>query len=179
MDAGRLGCDGQAPWTAPPSFGMMTAVAANQPGSRVPPNRPPHFYRQSAVVPFRRRVDVVEVLLITTRKRRRWIVPKGIVEPGLSAADSAVAEAYEEAGVRGALFGGPLGAYAYRKWGGTCTVEVFALEVDEECGDWPECAVRTRRWAPLADAADAANEAALGDLIRRLGRRLEGVEDGA
>lgn len=143
----------------------------------MPRQRPPHFYRQSAVVPFRRKPGGVEVLLITTRRSGRWIVPKGIVEPDLSAADSAAVEAYEEAGVRGSVSGGPLGTYAYRKWGGTCTVEVFALEVGEECADWPERSQRSRRWAPLADAAEATDEPALGDLIRRLGFRLDGRGD--
>ena len=57
-------------------------------------------FKQSAVVPYRLVKNEIEVLLITTRKGR-WIIPKGIIEPELSAAESAAKEALEEAGVKG------------------------------------------------------------------------------
>lgn len=138
--------------------------------SRPPP--PDWFYRQSAVIPFRQVDGGVEVALITSRGRGRWIIPKGVVEPGLSPADSALHEAFEEAGLRGRVVGDPLGSYRYAKWEGTCTVEVFAMAVDEVCDDWPERAERQRRWLPPAAAADLADEAPVGDLIRRLSARL-------
>ena len=40
----------------------------------------------------------VEVLLITSVKRKRWIIPKGYVEFNLSPFESAKKEAFEEAG---------------------------------------------------------------------------------
>ena len=140
--------------------------------SRPPP--PEWFYRQSAVIPFRQRDDGIEVALITSRGRGRWIIPKGVVEPDLTPADSALGEAFEEAGLRGWVVGDPLGSYSYAKWEGTCTVEVFAMAVDEVCDDWPERSARRRRWLPLAEAADLADDAAVGALIRRLARRFPG-----
>lgn len=132
---------------------------------------PSWFYRQSAAIPFRIGPDGLLVLLITSRGRKRWIVPKGVVEPELSPAESAQAEAYEEAGVRGGIVGEPLGSYSYKKWGGTCTVEVFALEVSEEFTDWPEGGERTRRWLPLREAAKLADDKPVGALIRALEKR--------
>ena len=65
--------------------------------------KPEQWYRQSAVIPYRLTQQIetgppsVEVLLITSRKRKRWVIPKGIVEPKLSPLESALKEAYEEA----------------------------------------------------------------------------------
>jgi ADP-ribose pyrophosphatase YjhB (NUDIX family) len=95
------------------------------------------MYRQSAVIPYRRGPSGLEVLLVTSRKGTRWVLPKGVVEPDLSPAASAANEALEEAGVSGAIDAEPLGTDQYRKWGGICTVQVFAMEVEEEVADWP------------------------------------------
>jgi len=136
----------------------------------MPPSPPPpSYYRQSGVIPFRHGADGPEVLLITSRTRRRWILPKGVVEPDLTPAVSAANEAFEEAGVAGRLMEPSLGSFTYAKWQGLCTVEVFALAVDEVRDDWPERADRTRRWLPLADAAALADDPGAGNLIRRLG----------
>lgn len=129
-------------------------------------------YRQSGVVPFRQGPAGPEVLLITSRTRKRWIIPKGIVEPDLTPAESALNEAYEEAGVKGRVAGPGLGTFSYAKWEGLCTVEVFPMAVDEELEDWPERDERTRRWFPLLEAAGQADDPAAGALIRRLGEML-------
>lgn len=131
---------------------------------------PEWFYRQSAVVPFRRMRDGIQVLLITSRGRKRWIVPKGVVEPDLSPAESALVEAYEEAGLKGRVVGKALGSYSYEKWDGICKAKVFAMEVTGEYADWPEKAERKRRWLPLSEAADLADDKPVGEMIRKLGK---------
>ncbi|WP_316976133.1 NUDIX hydrolase [Shumkonia mesophila] len=133
---------------------------------------PPWYYRQSGVIPYRYGADGPEVLLITSRTRKRWILPKGVVEPGLDAVASAANEAFEEAGVKGRLAEPSVGSFAYAKWEGICTVEVFAMTVEEVLDDWPERAERTRRWLPLAEAAGLADDPGASDLIRRLGETL-------
>jgi 8-oxo-dGTP pyrophosphatase MutT (NUDIX family) len=49
------------------------------------------------------RDTAVEILLITTRKKGRWSVPKGWPIKRSSPQQTAATEAYEEAGVRGAI----------------------------------------------------------------------------
>ena len=125
------------------------------------------MYRQSAVIPYRRGPSGLEVLLVTSRNGTRWVLPKGVVEPDLSPAASAAKEALEEAGVRGAIDDEPLGTYQYRKWGGTCTVQVFAMEVEQEEADWPEANTRRRAWLTVDDARRRVDEAALRQMFDR------------
>jgi phosphohistidine phosphatase len=135
------------------------------------PSKPAWYYRQSAAIPVRRSADGVQVLLVTSRSGKRWIVPKGIVEKQLTPAESAAKEAWEEAGVRGALLPGPIGSYRYEKWGGTCTVEVFVLRVEEWADQWPE-PERRRRWAGLEEAAGEVREPDLAALVRTVAALL-------
>ncbi|HZD53805.1 MAG TPA: NUDIX hydrolase [Woeseiaceae bacterium] len=128
---------------------------------------PEWMYRQSAVIPYRRGPSGLEVLLVTSRKGTRWVSPKGVVEPDLSPAASAAKEALEEAGVRGPIDDEPLGTYQYRKWGGTCTVEVFAMEVEEEEADWPEAGMRRRAWLSFDEARRRIDEARLKQIFNR------------
>ena len=57
---------------------------------------------QVAAVCYRVRGGVTEFLLVQTGKGR-WICPKGSVEPGLTHAQAAALEAFEEAGVHGRI----------------------------------------------------------------------------
>jgi 8-oxo-dGTP pyrophosphatase MutT (NUDIX family) len=134
---------------------------------------PDWFFSQSAVVPYRNGTDGLEILLITTRKKKGWIVPKGVIEPDLSPEQSALAEAAEEAGVSGRIVGEPLGSYDYKKWGGTCSVQVFAMAVEDVLDDWPERDMRDRQWLPAEEAAGLAKSSEVGDFIRALAARLE------
>jgi 8-oxo-dGTP pyrophosphatase MutT (NUDIX family) len=125
-------------------------------------------YAQSGVIPFCLRGDVIAVLLITNWRRRRWVIPKGLIEGNLSARDSAVQEAYEEAGIRGLTSKLAIGEYDYQKWGGTCHVDVFLFRVKEVLASWPEATFRHRVWFSVETAAGMVKEKALGDLIRRM-----------
>ena len=72
--------------------------------------KPDSFYQQSAVIPFRGRGNSLEILVITSRRKRRWVVPKGVKEPDLSPQDSAAKEALEEAGIEGDVFPAAIGS---------------------------------------------------------------------
>jgi 8-oxo-dGTP pyrophosphatase MutT (NUDIX family) len=134
------------------------------------PTAPPWFYRQSAAIPVRNRAGSVDVLLVTSRSGKRWVIPKGVVEPHLSPAESAAKEAWEEAGVRGSLRPESVGTYKYQKWGGTCTVEVFVLGVERLEDTWPEQASRQRRWVDVEEAAELVREDGLAAILRALSR---------
>lgn len=67
-----------------------------------------------AAVCFRILSTGVEFLLVRTRKGR-WTFPKGGVDAGLTHAQSAALEAYEEAGVHGRIEEVPFTRYSVRK----------------------------------------------------------------
>lgn len=102
--------------------------------------------QQAAAIPFRHREGAVEVCLVTTLKAGRWTVPKGFIDPGATAPETAVREAREEAGVHGRVVGGPVGYYDIRKLGGRYRVAVYLMRVDRVDDRWEEQALRRRRW---------------------------------
>ncbi|HUH23453.1 MAG TPA: NUDIX hydrolase [Brevundimonas sp.] len=127
--------------------------------------------RQVAVLPWRLGESGVEVMMITSRETRRWVIPKGGRMVGKTDPQAAAQEAYEEAGVQGETLEAPIGHFRYAKRlksGETqaCVVAVYPLEVLIQLGAWPEDQQRQRRWMPQADAADAVHEEDLADLIR-------------
>ncbi len=122
---------------------------------------------QSAVIPYRDRGDGLEVLMITSRKRKRWVLPKGVKELDLSPQDSAAKEALEEAGIQGVVSEAPIGSYQYDKWGGTCTVEVFIMDVQNVLDEWEE-SYRDREWVSLEEAMRRVSEPELKRILRRL-----------
>src|SRR5271167_4567814 len=58
---------------------------------------------QAAAVCYRVRGAAIEFLLVKTRGSGRWTFPKGSAEPGLTHAQAAALEAFEEAGVHGRM----------------------------------------------------------------------------
>jgi 8-oxo-dGTP pyrophosphatase MutT (NUDIX family) len=111
-----------------------------------------------------------EILLITTLNTKRWILPKGWPMDGMTLAQSAAREAFEEAGVEGVIGPEPIGNYPYlkeRKDGGAmaCSVDVFAMEVTGQAADWLEKGARELAWLPLAQAATKVAEPGLRQIL--------------
>jgi phosphohistidine phosphatase len=131
--------------------------------------RPAYYYTQSAVIPFRRTARGTEIMITGSSSGRHWVVPKGIVEPGLGPAASAEVEAREEAGVEGKVSDTPLGTFTYEKWGATCEVQVFAMEVSREIPDaeWEE-SHRQRKWVCQAEASALLYQPAFQQLVREV-----------
>lgn len=127
------------------------------------------------MIPVRRGAEGLEVLFISNLKRKRWIIPKGLVEPHLSPEDSAMKEAHEEAGVEGEQVGDLLGTYRYDKWGGTCVVEVFAMHVLREIRGYEEEGMRDRIWVAVEEAPDMVREKGLRKILRELPAALDGL----
>jgi len=114
--------------------------------------------------------DSVRILLVTSRETGRWIVPKGNRIEGMSAAESAQREAYEEGGVEGEIAPEPIGQYRYvkqRRNGSVspASVLIFPMRVTKQLGDWPEKEERETRWFSIADAAASVAERSLRYLI--------------
>ncbi|MBI5648383.1 MAG: NUDIX hydrolase [Ignavibacteriae bacterium] len=125
----------------------------------------PPVIAQSGVIPYRVGAAGIELLLVTSRNGRRWIFPKGIVETGLHPRDSAAKEAWEEAGVLGAVTEEALGSYSFEKWGGICHVDMYALLVQGVAEEYDERAIRQRRWVSLDEARASIAERGLLDLL--------------
>ena len=135
---------------------------------------------QSGVIPYRLEDDGLQVLLITSRETQRWVIPRGNISGGRSARVAAEREAYEEAGVKGAVESAPLGFYTYQKIlkDGTAqptTVEVFALRVKKEAKNWPEKAERHGQWMTPQEAASQVQEPGLAVLLLQLAERHQAM----
>ncbi|MEO0986929.1 MAG: NUDIX hydrolase [Cyanobacteria bacterium J06639_14] len=115
-------------------------------------NSPTLIYHQSAVVPYLWCDDQLHIVLITSTNSGAWGIPKGMIEPDLSSAESAAKEALEEAGAMGQLSNTLLCEYAYEKWGGTCQVQVYPLLVTELLATWDESEYRERTTVSLQTA---------------------------
>jgi 8-oxo-dGTP pyrophosphatase MutT (NUDIX family) len=119
-----------------------------------PPTRSTEPLRQTCVIPFRRDADGLQFCLITSLKRKRWIFPKGIIDPGETREETGLKEAWEEAGLHGRIVGQPLGTYEDAKWGRTLHVTVLLMEVTACQHRWLEADVRRRGWFPAREAAE-------------------------
>lgn len=125
---------------------------------------------QIAALVYRWNGDQLEVLLVTSRETRRWILPKGWPIPGKTAAATAEQEAYEEAGVFGHAMKKPIGRYAAIKRIGEaslpCEVEVYPVQFVKQKLKWKERGERICRWLPAAEAAEMVAEPELAAIIR-------------
>ena len=131
-------------------------------------------HRQYAALPFRPGPDgAMQVLLITSRETGRWVIPKGWPMQGRKPREVAAQEAFEEAGLTGAIMGKrPVGAYHYAKHmpnGDSilCEVRVFLLLVEQQLDHFPEQGQRQARWFPAEAAAALVDEGGLAEIVRR------------
>jgi 8-oxo-dGTP pyrophosphatase MutT (NUDIX family) len=130
--------------------------------------------RQAGVIAYRVVAGKIEVLLVTSRGSGRWIIPKGNVAAGSTAAKAAEKEAFEEAGIRGRIDSAiPLGCYTYGKrlMSGDvrpAVVEVYLFRTIKEAKTWREKGQRTLAWVTTEQAIARHGEPGLGPLLDRL-----------
>lgn len=126
--------------------------------------------QQIAALCWRKHKGAVEVLLVTSRETRRWVIPKGWPMAGLADFNAARREAFEEAGVEGRMRRQPLGTFFYEKRGKKnifpVTVTVYALEVQKKNKSWPEMKERERTWFSTHDAVLRVAEPGLKTILR-------------
>jgi phosphohistidine phosphatase len=109
--------------------------------------------QQAAAIAVRRKNGVFEVCLIRRKGSDGWGIPKGSVDPGDTLEETALKEAWEEAGISGRLIGEAIGSYEYEKWSATLEVAVYLMEVLKQQAAWQESSFRERRWTSFEDAA--------------------------
>lgn len=137
---------------------------------KIAPRKRIHF-DQSGVIPYRKKNCRTEVLLVTSIRRKKWIIPKGFIEYHLTPFQSAKKEAFEEAGVRGGKATRILGSYKVRKNGSELLTKIYSMKVTGFYKDYPEKNLRKRKWFSIADAAKKVEIDEMAKIIRRLGRK--------
>jgi len=127
---------------------------------------------QFAALCYRVKAKKIEILLITSRRSGRWILPKGWPMDGMTPADSAAQEAWEEAGVEGAPDSRPLGLFSYSKMLDDdekdlpCVAMVYGVRVRSLARKFPEAGQRSRKWVSRKKAATLVDEPELSRILR-------------
>lgn len=130
--------------------------------------------KQYAVLPVQVVAGEIQVMLITSRGTKRWVVPKGWPMKGRKPGDAAMEETFEEAGLEGEIIGRrPLGSYRYVKGlpsgeSVELRVDVYLMLVRTQLHEWPEKAERDTQWFALVDAAALVAEPGLAKIIRKM-----------
>lgn len=127
---------------------------------------------QIAALCFRSGDSEPEVLLVSTRRSGRMILPKGWPEKDRPACETAIIEACEEAGVTGKVDPRPIGSF--RSFKGLSDglrirtkVLVFKIRFEKQLKDFPEKGQRDLVWLPLSEAIDAVDEPSLRRFLRK------------
>lgn len=126
---------------------------------------------QFAALCYRMEQGRLRILLTTSRGTGRWILPKGWPIDGLSPAQTAAREAWEEAGVVGRVQDVCLGLFSYCKvtdMGGElpCVAMVYPVKVKTLAGRFPERGQRRRKWFSPKKAAARVQERELARILR-------------
>jgi 8-oxo-dGTP pyrophosphatase MutT (NUDIX family) len=139
----------------------------------------PALRLQYGALPYRfTPTAALEILLVTTRRTKRWIIPKGWPIKGLRPAKSAAREAFEEAGVRGKIGTKSVGLFNYHKLLDedgiqfNCEVKVFPLLVKRQSENWPEFEQRLVQWVEPNKAVSMIKEPELKKLVATFAKRV-------
>lgn len=109
-----------------------------------------------------------KICLVTSKSGKCWVIPKGSISKGKTASETALLEAWEEAGLTGKLHNDPVGSYSYSKSGLTHLVTVFLMEVSIVNDIYPEHRQRLRKWVSIQEATTLLLEKDLLDILQSL-----------
>ena len=134
--------------------------------------------QQVAALPYRYRNNgKIDFLVITSRRTKRLIVPKGWQMAGKPDYIAAAIEAHEEAGVRGNIGDLPIGSFSYMKEFDDIALpviaSVFPLKVKKVKSRWKEEASRKRKWMSAAKAAALLSDRGLAQLVTQAAEMLD------
>ncbi len=130
-------------------------------------------FTQSAIIPYSIKDGELQILLITSIRKKKWIIPKGFIEFNLSAFESAKKEAFEEAGVVGTNETIELGSFTIKKYGGLTNIVVYSMEVEKFKDDYPEKNLRKRKWYTIEEAVEIISIPEIGDMFQKLAEELK------
>jgi 8-oxo-dGTP pyrophosphatase MutT (NUDIX family) len=122
----------------------------------------------------------LRVLMITSRDRGRWVMPKGWQMDGKKPWRAAEIEALEEAGAVGFISNEAIGHYHYNKRldDGTtlpCRVILYPMVVQKLKRRWKERKQRKRHWFSPRKAANLVEEKELSGLLREVAENRKTV----
>ena len=133
---------------------------------------------QYGALPYRfTPMAALEILVVTTRQSRRWIVPKGWPIKRLTPSKSAAREAFEEAGVRGKIGARAIGNFTYKKSTGQTAddpnyeVKIFPLLVKRQSATWPEHEQRVVQWVDPEKAISLIRDPELKAIVAKFAKR--------
>lgn len=149
----------------------MTVQTTTQAPISLPEGGKRDLRTQFAALCYRVVKGKVEILLVTSRRSKRWIIPKGWPMDGRTPGESALIEAWEEAGVQGKVHDRCLGLFSYRKTVAPsrdlpCVAMVYPVRVKALSDKYPEAGERKRRWMRPKKAASLVEDPELAHLIR-------------
>lgn len=155
----------------------MTAPFIKQLPIKIQADHKSDVRTQFAALCYRIAKGKTEVLLITSRRTGRWIVPKGWPMNGKTPAESAAQEAWEEAGVVGHPQDRCLGLFSYTKVVDAntdlpCVAMIFPLRVISMSAEFPEAGQRQLKWFSLKKAALLVGEPELARILRDFDPKL-------
>ncbi len=126
------------------------------------------FHKQTGVLPIVKCGPKAAIVLITSRRQKKWILPKGFIERDMTPQQSALKEAQEEAGLIGTIESDePIGSYVSSKYRKICVVQIYRMVVREILDIWPEKEIRARCVVGINDALKMLSIPSLCDIIRR------------
>ncbi|MAQ86334.1 MAG: NUDIX hydrolase [Maritimibacter sp.] len=126
---------------------------------------------------YRRVPDGISVLLVQS-SRGRWLLPKGWPIDGMDGAETAMQEAWEEAGVREAqVEREPVGSYETTKRFDNglevpCVIHIYPAEVTRLSDDFPESDRREVLWTSLDDAIARADDPGVAEVLTTFRERF-------
>jgi 8-oxo-dGTP pyrophosphatase MutT (NUDIX family) len=137
--------------------------------------------RKSAVIPFRFKNDVLQLLLITPKskdgKSGKWMIPKGTIKAEIRPAESARIEALEEAGVLGEILRRPKGIFRFEtKKGSVQQVQTYFLKVTYTMKDWEEKNQRHRKWIAMENIHTYIDDPNLMEIIEKSEGKLRRIQ---
>ena len=130
-------------------------------------------FTQSAIIPYSIKDGELQILLITSIRKKKWIIPKGFIEFNLSAFESAKKEAFEEAGVIGTNETIELGSFTIKKYGGRTNIVVYSMEVEKFKDDYPEKNLRKRKWYTVEEAIETISIPEVVKMIETLALEIK------
>lgn len=141
----------------------------------IPGLKPPERQTQSGVLPYRIVDGRAEYLLITSRRSKRWLFPKGSLMKDMTPWDSAAEEALEEAGIEGVVETTPIGVYPGElndRRNTPVDIEIYPLRVETQHKYFHEQAQRQRKWMSADEAREAIDDPAKRAIIDAFEARL-------